>query len=286
MKHIKSFQLFETLKTYDMAVAKKVLAREFTSLGIKDFRIFTDEDVYLDPDNKWSKEEYDEKIKHGMTRNEILDKLIMVTFDGGKKGDCKNVIKNIDKILYAFDKVGWFAARAEYEYGKWTPPVTDKGSGVGEKRSGDIFDMKELKNMPEDTHYIHIVLDPIYDDEVKSTRIFYHVTKKEIADKIFKEGLLPKSHSKIVYYPQRIYMSKTLHGAESILPQLRYVDHGNYVILKVTVPENISIYKDTRYKDEGVYILDPVSPEHILIAEPTQIKINWTDKTKRHKQAA
>jgi len=269
MKHIKSFQLFETLKSYDMAVARKVLLSEFKNLRITDVLIWTDEDIYSD-ENSYSHEDYKRRLAKGEKKNDILDKLIMVTI-GSKTGDCKNIIKNIDKVFYAFEKVGWFPASVDYEYGKWTPPKSEKGAGVGALK-GKQKDMSKLK-FPEDTHYIHIVLDPIYDDQINPIdRTFYHVTKKEIAEKIMKEGLLPKSKSKRTYYPQRIFLSKTLIGAEGILPQLKYEDKGDYVILEVKVPKNINIFKDTRYKSEGVYILDPISPDNIKQLEENKLK--------------
>jgi len=269
MKYIKPFALFETLKSYDMVTARKVLLAEFKNLGITDVRISIDDDLYSG-EFSYMKDEYDKRIAKGEKRNDILDKLILVTF-GGKTGDNKIVLDNIDKVLYAFDKIGWFPASVNYEYGNWTPPKGPKGAGVGEIRKEET-DMSKLK-MPDDTHYIHFALDPIYDDKIESkNRIFYHVTKKEIADKIMKEGLLPKSKSKRSYYPQRIFMSKTLQGAEDILPQLKREDNGEYVILKVVIPENIDIYKDTRYKQEGVYVLDPIRPDNIELIEPTELK--------------
>ena len=277
MKHIKSFQLFETLKSYDMSVARKVLLSEFKNLGITDVQIWTDEDIYSD-ENSYSHEEFKRRLAKGESKNDILDKLIMINI-GSKTGNCEIAIKNIDKILYTFDKIGWFPARGDYEYGKWTAPKSEKGGGVSAKK-GTMTDMSNL-NFPKDTHYIQFVLDPIYDDAITiKDRVFYHVTNKETADKILKEGILPKSHSKRTFYPQRIYLSRTLIGAKGILPQLKYENERNkigkpgeeYVILKVRIPENIDIYKDTRYKQEGVYILNAVGPDNIELLKQTELK--------------
>jgi hypothetical protein len=254
MKHIKTYsQLFETLKSYDMTSAKKVLTREFANLGITDFWISTDQDM-----------------KDRIGKDYELDKLIILVF-GGKTGDVKNVIEQMDKVLYVFEKIGWFPALLNYEYGKWDPPAGPGGHGVGKKK-GEIKDMKNIV-LPKDTRYLHFVLDPYFDDEVQpEDRTFYHATKKENVERIMKQGLLPKSHSKRTYYPQRIFLANNLKGVEFILPQLKGEEKGEYVILKVTVPKNIGIFTDTRYKGYGVYILDPIGPENIELMEPSKLK--------------
>jgi hypothetical protein len=257
MKHISTYKSFlnESLNSYEMDIAKKAMAAEFARLGIKDVRINTDMDTmrYVTKELKSTYE---------------TDKLIRVEF-GTKTGKCEDAVDRMDDVLKAFEKVGWFPAEIRVTYGKWIGPKSDIGLGLG-KMSKEYKTVADAE-FPKDTRTISFILDPIYDDKVKPVdRTFWHITKKENVPSIMSKGLLPKTHSKRTYYPQRIFLATTRYNAEFIMPEIKREDPGEYVVLKVKVPENIQVYKDTRFKNAGVYVLNPIAPENISVADAEQ----------------
>lgn len=246
MKNIKTYDTFinESLKSYDMRSAKKVIAAELERLVGKDFWITTDQDL-------------SDRFGGGYD----VDKMIIVEL-GTKTGNGKKIKSVFNDVLAVFDKVGWFPANITVSYGKWQAPKGKLGGGSGDKSMG--FKNVKYVEFPSNTRTISFTLDPVYDD-IASTKggDYYHVTKMENMDRILTHGLLPKSHSKRSYYPQRIYLATDIKSAEIILPELAREDPGRYVMLQVHVPDNIPIYKDTRYKHGGVYVLNPIAPENI-----------------------
>lgn len=266
MKNLKNFDAFvnESLKTYDMDNAKKVLLAEFERLGITDVYINTDLDMFR----------YFNKMAHDLRREETdyqVDKMINITF-GNKTGDVKNALDNIAKVQLAFEKVGWFPAKIRLESGEFRPPAGPRGGGSAPKQA-EYKSFAHIKQYPNDLKLITVTLDPTYEDLYKGdSRTFWHVTKKENLASIMKKGLLPKTHMKRTYYPQRIHLATKKSNAEFILPELINEEPGEYVMLEVTVPDNVPIYNDTRFNRAGVYVLNPIAPSNIKQVEMAERK--------------
>lgn len=82
----------------------------------------------------------------------------------------------------------------------------------------------------------------------------YHATNIKNIESILKNGLYPKSESKIDYHYERIYLSDNLDKCERIIPKLRVFNSNkikDYIIIEID-NKDYTYYKDP--KSNGFYI--------------------------------
>jgi len=123
-----------------------------------------------------------------------------------------------------------------------------------------------------------IRFEPKFDLEyIPESRYLYHVTDGKHIDKIKKIGLTPRTKSKALYHPERIYLAKTFNDALNIrtiftLSNLES-DYG-LVMLKIDL-ENLFIHlrEDSQFNG-GIYTTDNIPPNHI---EAVDLKKNKND---------
>lgn len=113
-----------------------------------------------------------------------------------------------------------------------------------------------------------IRFEPKFDIEYRpNQRYMYHLTDKKHLDKILKIGLTPKTKSKMLYHPDRIYLTKTIEGLNNIKTVFDINYSGEYVVLKIDLRDLfIFLRQDGQFK-EGVYTTDNIPPNHIEIEE-------------------
>ena len=110
----------------------------------------------------------------------------------------------------------------------------------------------------------------------------YHLSVQEYKDKILKNGIFPKSKSKLSSHVDRVYLYKTIDDCKILIPQMKLhyseemnVNHyelGNkkwrkntkWIIYKII--GDYKLYKDPRY-DGGYYTMDNIDPNNISIIE-------------------
>lgn len=115
-------------------------------------------------------------------------------------------------------------------------------------------------------------------DDSPLPEFLYHITEKKYLNKILKNGLIPKSHSKIEKHPDRVYLLNNLTGAldfKKIL--LKNYPDRKFQFLKINTKliNNIKLYFDpTYFSDErdyndfsykAYYTYDNISP---LVIKP------------------
>ena len=106
-------------------------------------------------------------------------------------------------------------------------------------------------------------LDAVLDD---IPDILYHVCRKDDEEKIRRNGLIPRSKSKISYHPDRIYLTE--NGANSLINQFKKLDNSDYISLPIYLnnerKHHIQLKTDPNF-DDGYYTLTNIPPEWFKI---------------------
>ena len=122
--------------------------------------------------------------------------------------------------------------------------------------------------------------------------IGYHITPLMNVQEIQKNGLLPKEPLRKLEEPTAIYLSKSVEGVIELSRQLyQYrINHSigqgvrhyktDWIILKVNIQE-LELFEDpSAITEEGMYTLNPISPDRISIYDTIDYEIikngiNW-----------
>lgn len=115
--------------------------------------------------------------------------------------------------------------------------------------------------------------------DVYKTGILYHIAPERVKHKILAYGLYPKSKSKKVYHPERIYcltymdlekisnLSNDLKNHDNFPEYLKNNNISNRMCLfKINLnkhPHKIEFFLDPAYPNNGVYTLENISPDCI-----------------------
>lgn len=103
----------------------------------------------------------------------------------------------------------------------------------------------------------------------------YHLSIKSHEKKILKNGLVPRSNSKLAYHPPRIYLSDDPLKSEKLITKMRALyfpqqaNNGKYkkydfIIFEIDTTElDIKLYTDPN--SEGYYTQGNIPPKHIAI---------------------
>ena len=137
-------------------------------------------------------------------------------------------------------------------------------------------DFKKLYLDIKINNYVDFILicEAKYDTTIKLyTNLIYHVTEKQLVDKIMKNSLIPKSKSYLKTHPERIYFTDNLNLAKKYLLSksnaYKYKDGKKeiieFVILEIDISNiDIKAYKDPNMKD-ALYTYENISQKYIKI---------------------
>lgn len=127
---------------------------------------------------------------------------------------------------------------------------------------------KEIKNTNFDN--IIITLEAKFDIEIENVPDeIYHIYAKKYKDKIFKNGLIPKSRMRKSYHPERCYFTYTRIEGKNLIDKFKFVDklyniNNEYDIMVINTKElnDVKFYNDPN--SIGFYIYDNISPKNII----------------------
>lgn len=135
-------------------------------------------------------------------------------------------------------------------------------------KTGDIYQ----SSFKESEVYLEIVLEAKFDIKVEDIpKTLYHSTHKKNLNKILKNGLVPKSESKLSKHPDRIYLTNryehVYYFSKYILDfysKVNFYEHDS-VILKIdtTTDLDIRLYVDINLSETGYYTIDNIPPKYI-----------------------
>jgi len=218
--------------------------------------------------------------------NHLVDKMKRLNFDVSgyfKDGIIKlefNNFKSIhsSKLDDMFDmisalmtnKFGWFPSSM---YIKLT-------NGLDRLKK---YDESEIKNKSSLIDKLIIEFDSKFDNIEEYKGKLCHLSINEYKNKILKNGLYPKSKSKLSSHIDRIYLCKNIEDCKGLIPQMKIhyseeksVNHyelnnkkwrkdTKWVIFEID-DDNLTLYKDPRY-DDVYYTMDNIHPSRISIFE-------------------
>ena len=103
-----------------------------------------------------------------------------------------------------------------------------------------------------------------FDEQINITNKIYHATEIKNIEKIIKNGLYPKSNSKIEYHSERIYLSENKKECIKLIPKLRAFSLNiniPFVLLEINKPGKY--YLDS--KSDGVYTFENIPKKNIKL---------------------
>jgi len=192
-----------------------------------------------------------------------------------------NTIKNVDNIIkiilsQTFNMYGWFACNMKLVY-------------LSGKEYSGKFNENNLILSAEHLDKVYIKFESKFDEIKNVPNKLYHLSIQQYENDIIKNGLLPKSKSKLSAhdYDGRIYLCETPNQCISLIPQMEefysrekydilthprnpkkiYNKNTKWIIFEIdTKLANIKVlYKDPNYIN-GYYYLDVIPPKTITIA--------------------
>jgi hypothetical protein len=126
---------------------------------------------------------------------------------------------------------------------------------------------------------VNILFESKFDIEVTIPEKLYHLSIKEFEKDILRNGISPKSKSKVSYHDSRIYLCKHILGCKALIPNMKMIYYqqkwsnpkstidDSWVIYEVdTRGLDIKLYTDPNYIG-GYYILSNITPENIKVIE-------------------
>lgn len=182
---------------------------------------------------------------------------------------------NIKYLLKLINNLGYVISRIKYK----------------EKTDNDIIPLnynenyfyslvKEYKNLEQ----FDIIIKPKFDTGKQTSgksKKLYHITLQNRVPRILKQGLVPRSESKLSAHPDRIYFGRTLSDVTGLIHH--YVNYYNLkketgvvmAILEIDTSNlsDLELHSDPNYKQSGVYVLDNIPPDAIKVIRK-DIKIN------------
>ena len=126
---------------------------------------------------------------------------------------------------------------------------------------------------------VNIIFESKFDIESNIPDKLYHLSIKEFEKSILKNGLSPKSKSKISYQDNRIYVCKSILNCKSLIPKMKMIYNqqkwsnpkskinDDWVIYEIdTSGLDIDLYYDPNYIG-GYYLLKNIPSNNIKIVE-------------------
>ena len=144
------------------------------------------------------------------------------------------------------------------------------------------YDEEEIKLKRKYTSLVEIEFDSKFDDIIKEKfDKLYHLSIQEYENSILKNGLYPRSKSKLSSHIDRIYLCSSVEDCKILIPQMNihYNDEYNthhYELGNKKYKKNVKwiiyeienkvfkLYKDPRYIN-GYYTMDNISPNLIKV---------------------
>lgn len=126
---------------------------------------------------------------------------------------------------------------------------------------------------------VNIIFESKFDIESNIPDKLYHLSIKEFEKSILKNGLSPKSKSKISYHDSRIYVCKSILNCKSLIPNMEMIYNqqkwsnpkskinDDWIIYEIdTSGLDIDLYYDPNYIG-GYYLLKNIPSNNIKIVE-------------------
>jgi len=176
---------------------------------------------------------------------------------------CLDILNNL-----FIDRHGWFPSKMNIK----------NFSGMC-----NLFPYNEeiLRDSTKNIYYqdVEIVYESKYDiEENMNSDKLYHLSIQEYKKNILKNGIVPKSKSKLSKHLDRIYLCRDIGGCYNLINSMRQLYrevklnrrsklNDKWIIYEIDTNElDIKLFKDPNYEG-GYYIVDNISPSIIRIID-------------------
>jgi hypothetical protein len=258
----KKVNLNETLKSDKVDIVVKKLNNFFIKMGLNkktDFSHKVSSPYYMIITDKFWLEKLliSKKNQYDSLKNLGLDADQMIS----------DLEKNINEITYGSIAISTDFNNKELTLGLISL-ITSMGyfiSVINLKDGKTLNDKTQVENTLLNSDKISILIEPNYDDKVEfNSEYLYHTTDSKNLDKILKYGLIPKSKNTRSFYPERIYLSPNQERMSFIRNELVGDKGGDYINLRIKNFNELSLYKDLRFKD-GFFTYDNIPQKYIEV---------------------
>lgn len=199
-------------------------------------------------------------IKHTESDN-------LIHFEISHFNKLSEISKTLDSIeSYFINMMGWF-------------PSLIKVIGLTGMENTLQYNKDYLIKTMSYISKVEIIFESKFDVQTNIPDKLYHLSIKEFEKSISKNGISPKSKSKITYHDSRIYVCKNVFDCKSLIPNMKmsYASQkwtnpqskldDSWVIYEIdTIGLDLKIYKDPNFID-GYYILSNIPTNKIKIIE-------------------
>lgn len=129
----------------------------------------------------------------------------------------------------------------------------------------------------DDTFVQKITVEPKFDSLLMfKPDTLYHITDIKNLDRIKKIGLIPKTKSKVLYHPARIYLADG-HEIQYLAKGFEHEFDVDPIILKINlIKSKMNLYIDP-HCDNAYYTYDNIPPENIIDVLPVEYFTNFEE---------
>jgi hypothetical protein len=147
---------------------------------------------------------------------------------------------------------------------KYNPLFNNLGYHIAKLTiDGEIW----IKEFDNNIKPLAILLEAIFDIKIDPIpNPLYHTSSKKFANKISKNGIIPKSGNKLSKHPERIYLTDNLLTAKQFGTYIKETNKEEYNIYEINTKDlDINLYRDINLNNGGYYTLNTISPDRLKI---------------------
>lgn len=129
--------------------------------------------------------------------------------------------------------------------------------------------VNKLAPLNSNTTILVISIEPKYDVPFTTLpALLYHWAPRRVRNKILRQGLVPRSKSRLAHHPERVYASVTLSDAIDIEDELQNTDIGNHPTqidngYDLYIIDTEKLLPDTKFYVDSNFMYDDVTPSGI-----------------------
>ena len=179
----------------------------------------------------------------------------------------QNIILYLDTLhTITIDRHGWFPSKMD---------IIDWCGSKNKMSYNEEYLIEKIEYFEDVT----ITYESKFDIEKNIPKFLYHISIREFEYSVLKNGLIPKSKSKLSTHLDRIYMCLDINSCKNLINEMkssyisRYIkNRKNKINTKWIIYEidtnglNLKLYKDPNYID-GYYSVDNIPKENIKIID-------------------
>ena len=178
---------------------------------------------------------------------------------------------NLQHIINHINTLGYFISQYK---------ILENNKEISSENYIDYKSYNDVLPKLKDTNELWLVIEPKFNSYIDSDNIdfIYHITEKNNLYRIKEQGLVPRSNSKKVHHPDRIYITIEFNLLNDILKG--FISHdkdiNDFIILKIDykLAGKPKLYNDPNYFRRGYYIIDNIRPSAIMDTLTTNNLIN------------